>query len=451
LHNKSNIIFILTDDQGYGDVAKHGNPILKTPNMDMLCENSARFEDFCVSPSCSPSRCALMTGKHEFKSGVTHTIHGRNVMDIDSTTIAQLLQQECYSTGIFGKWHLGHEGEYRPEYRGFDDSLTTIEDTQDSHFDATFLRNGVEEQLKGYRTDILFEEANKFISKNKEKPFFCYIPTYSPHAPLVAPEDEIDKYRDKVSEKEATFFAMISIIDRNIGELMQNLKNNQLEDNTLVVLMNDNGATAGVDLYNANMRGCKGTSWFGGTRALSFWHYPKKYPALIHENLTAHLDLLPTFAELAGIPKEKLSTDIDGISLHSQLSDKDKVTEDRFIFIHQGRWPTGEAKRHKYAQCSVRYKQYCLVRNDVCDYPGCKGECRVFRKAMSGATQVAYSQSKGRFHYAVTDGNWMLFDVSNNPQQDCDISTHHPEIVELMEKAYDKWWGSMLPKLEKVS
>lgn len=449
VNRKPNIIFILTDDQGYGDVRKHGNPVLETPNMDRLHDESVRFEDFCVSPSCSPSRCAIMTGMHEFKSGVTHTIYRRNRMNLESITIAQVMKDAGYATGMFGKWHLGHEGEYRPENRGFDETLTTVEDTQRSHFDPVMLRNGVEQQREGYRTDILFSEAISFIERNSDKPFFCYIPTYSPHAPLVVPQEYIDRYKDQVTEKEAAFLGMVSCIDDNVGRLMERVSQLGLDDNTVVMLMNDNGATHGVDLYNAGMRGCKGTSWFGGTRALSFWRWPGKFRPRLIEGLASHMDIFPTLAELAGTElTDGHRKALDGQSLVPQLTTGDALP-DRMIFTHQGRWPTGEAARHKYAQCSVRWKQYHLVRNDVCDDPECKGECRVFRKAMRGATQVAYSASKGQFHYEVTEGHWRLFDTQNDPAQENDLADNLPEVVEKMTAEYDEWWEQMLPGLDK--
>lgn len=150
LPDKPNILFILTDDQGYGDVSLHGNPILETPNMDRLAQRSVRFEDFVVSPSCSPTRCALMTGMHPFKSGVTHTIYQREYMSLNSITLPQVLKTAGYRTGMFGKWHLGKTGEHRPEHRGFDVAVTTKSDSQASHFDPVLVRNGKEENHKGY-------------------------------------------------------------------------------------------------------------------------------------------------------------------------------------------------------------------------------------------------------------------------------------------------------------
>lgn len=446
-----NIVFILTDDQGYGDVTRHGNPVLRTPHMDALHDESVRFTDFCVSPSCSPSRCALMTGMHEFKSGVTHTIKGRNCMSLESTTLAQVLKGAGYTTGIFGKWHLGHDGAYRPEHRGFDKSLMTIDDTQRSHFDPTMLQNGVEVPQTGFRTDILFREATRFIEDNRAHPFFCYIPTYSPHAPLAAPQEYIDRYHGKVSEREGLFFAMLACIDDNIGRLMAKLSELDLDRNTLVILMNDNGATQGVDLFNAGMRGCKGTGWFGGTRALSFWRWPGVFEPKQIDGLTGHIDLLPTLAQLAGAQLTEANQEsLDGISLVPQLAARSALP-DRMLFTHQGRWPTGEASRHKYAQCGVRWRHYHLVRNDVCDDAECKGECRIFRKAMSGASDVGYSASKGQFHYAVTRNHWALFDIRKDPSQENDLAGDHPAVVQKMSAAYDAWWQELLPELESIS
>src|SRR6185437_8940403 len=203
---RPNIIFVLTDDQGYGDLSCHGNPILKTPNLDRLHAEGVRFTDFHVSPTCAPSRAALMTGRHEFKNGVTHTINERERLTLQATTIAQVLKSAGYTTGIFGKWHLGDEPDRWPDKRGFDEMFIHgcggIGQTHpgscgdapgNTYFDPTILHNGKFEKTKGYCTDVFFGQATKWIEsvKGKGKPFFCYIPTNAPHGPLnVRPEDE---------------------------------------------------------------------------------------------------------------------------------------------------------------------------------------------------------------------------------------------------------------------
>ena len=336
---KPNIILILTDDQGYGDLGAHGNPFLKTPNMDRLQKEGARFINFVVSPSCAPTRCALMTGKHEFRSGVTHTVSGRREMSLESTTLAEVLKSAGYTTGIFGKWHLGSNGAYRPEKRGFDVSITSIDDTQNSHFDPVLLFNGVEKQTEGFRENILFDEAIQFIESSKDRPFFCYIPTYSPHAPLKAPQECIDRNNGNV------FYAMISNIDDNIGRLMKKLHELQVDDQTLVILINDNGGTWGVDNYNAGMRGCKCTPWFGGTRALSFWRWPGHIDPGEIDNLAAHIDLLPTLADLSGaLLSTKEEDKLDGVSLWPLLAEDAGILPCRMIISHMGRWPDGKGE-----------------------------------------------------------------------------------------------------------
>jgi len=444
--DKPNIIFILTDDQGYGDLEAHGNPFLKTPNMDSLYKEGARFTNFVVSPSCAPTRCALMTGKHEFRSGVTHTVTGRCEMSLQSTTVAQVLKSVGYTTGIFGKWHLGSNGEYRPEKRGFDVSVTTIDDTQHSHFDPVLLFNGVERQTQGFRENILFGQAIEFIESNKDRPFFCYIPTYSAHTPLKAPQECIDRNNGNV------FYGMISNVDDNIGKLMKKLTQLQLDENTLVIFVNDNGGTAGVDKYNAGMRGCKGTPWFGGTRAISIWRRPGHIKPRDIENLTAHVDLLPTLAELTGANlSKKIVDELDGISLLSLLEGKSKVLPDRMVISHTGRWPDGkgEVEAHKYSFCSVHWNNYLLVRSQTCGRDDCRGQCRIFQKVINGSTVVGYSK-KADFHYAVNDmRKWALYDINEDAGQRNDLAVKFPEIVNEMSGAYEKWWTEVFPYIHR--
>jgi arylsulfatase A-like enzyme len=388
--NHPNVLLILIDDQGYGDMGKHGNPILKTPNMDRLHEQSIRFTDFHVSPTCAPTRCALMTGRHEFRSGVTHTEHPGNLMDLEAVTIADVMKSGGYATGLFGKWHLGVEGAYRPEKRGFDEALTCIKDSQKYHYDPTLLRNGVEEEHKGYRTDIFFEEAIKFIEKQQDAPFFCYLATYSPHSPLVVP----DKYtKPYANERYAEFFGMMANVDENVGRILQRLEELELDRTTLVILMTDNGATYDVDTWNAGMRGNKGSSFKGGTRAVSFWRLPSMFEPRDVPTPAAHIDVLPTLAELCGIDlPAKVTQQIEGINLRPLMEQPDLDTPDRIFIHHLGRWDAGpgQAERHKYFDCAVRWKQYRMTRFKNCGDDSCPGNpCSLMRRGLS--TGRAYS------------------------------------------------------------
>ncbi len=445
-----NFVVVLVDDLGYGDLSCHGNPVFQTPNMDRFHAGSIRFTDFCVSATCSPSRAALMTGMHEFKSGVTHTTFGRERLALGTVILPQLLKTAGYATGIFGKWHLGADGEYRPERRGFDVSVTTIGDTQNSHFDPTLLHNGIPRAHKGFREDILFNEAFDFIKANRDRPFFCYLPTYSPHTPLRAPQEYLDRCKAQFPKADpAPFYAMVSNVDDNLGRLLDKLRELNLEKNTIVVLMNDNGATYGVDNWNAEMRGCKGAAWFGGYRALSFWRWPGHWQPRDEGRLACHMDVLPTLADLAGVRiPDEVARKLDGVSLCPLLESANAPwNEDRMIFQNVGRWPTGRAAGHGETFCGVRWKQLLLLRAAPCGQPDCTGMCR---STVPWRTAPGYTKNFA-FHYALTPNrDWALYNVKADPACEHDLAAAEPKTVERLRGAYREWWRGVLPIVEKV-
>ena len=426
---RPNIVFILTDDQGYGDLSCHGNPILKTPNLDRLHDEGVRFTDFHVSPTCSPTRSALLTGRHEFKNGITHTIHERERLTPKATTLAQALHGAGYRTGIFGKWHLGDEPDRWPDKRGFDEMFihgcggigqsypgSCGDVPGNSYFDPTILHNGKFEKTKGYCTDVFFDQAIAWIDSVRGKePFYCHISPNAPHAPLnVRPEDE-KRYADKVKNQEtAKFFGMIANIDDNVGRLLDKLREWSIERDTLIVFMNDNGGTAGVGVHNAGMRGSKVTPWLGGTRAASFWRWTGTLKPADVSKLTGHIDFFPTLAELAGVKlNEELKSQIEGRSLVPLLRDPKADWADRHLFTHVGRWPKGaKPADHKHNQCSVRETRWHLV-------------C------------VTRDGSK----------KWQLFDVIADPGEKTDVSAKHPDVVARLDGVYDRWWDSVQPLL----
>ena len=444
---RPNIVFVLIDDLGYGDLGCHGNPVIKTPNIDMLHEQSIRFTNFAVSPSCAPTRAAFMTGKSEFKSNVTHTWKGRNLMDLETVTIAGLLKESGYITGLFGKWHLGTSGDYRPENRGFDETLNVPGDNQRSHYDPLLLRNGAEEKHDGYRTDIFFREAIEFIERNKDEDFFCYIPTYTPHGPLVVPEAYSAPYRD-MENVNAEYSGMVANIDKNVGLLMDKLTALNLDENTLVIFMNDNGGTFGTDVHNAGMRGVKGTAWYGGIRASSFWRWPGKLAAGDRPQIAAHVDFLPTLADIAGVTiPDEVKARLEGTSLLPLLLNPDaKWDKDRMLVHHRGRWDIEEDYAdHKYSFCTVRWQNYYLTRTQLCDDPGCKTGCRswIEKSEMGGL----YSNNPENYRLT-PGGDWSLFDMEKDLFQASDIAGDHPEIVEKMSNHYDLWWDDIIEKLD---
>jgi arylsulfatase A-like enzyme len=424
---RPNVILILVDDQGYGDMSCNGNPILKTPNIDRIHDEGVRFSDFHVSPTCSPTRCSLMTGRHEFKSGVTHTILERERMSLTATTIAQVLKSAGYTTGIFGKWHLGDEAPYQPDQRGFDEVFIhgaggigqtyagSCGDAPGNHyFNPALLHNRVFEKTQGYCTDLFFGQAIKWIEQQKgRKPFFAYIPTNAPHAPLECPPEYEKLYAGKVDPMAAKFFGMIANVDDNIGKLLAKLHEWGIENDTLVIYMNDNGGTVGVKIFNAGMRGSKATPYTGGTRAASFWRWPGTLKPADVDKLAAHIDILPTLADLTGAKAPAdVAAKLDGRSLVPLLKNPAAEWPDRYIVTHVGRWPKGKAAESKYAACSVRNARYNLV-----------------------------SSSK------TGEKAWELYDMKQDPGEKKNIAAEHPEVVKEMEAFYDKWWQDILPCL----
>lgn len=424
---KPNIVFILTDDQGYGDLSCHGNPILKTPNLDRLHKEGVRFTDFHVSPTCSPTRSALFTGRHEFKNGITHTINERERLTLKATTLAQVLQTAGYTTGIFGKWHLGDEAAYQPGKRGFDEVFihgtggigqtypgSAGDAPGNTYFDPAILHNNKFEKTSGYCTDVFFNQATRWMESAKgKKPFFCYIPTNAPHAPLqVRPEDE-KRYADKVKQANvAKFFGMVANIDDNVGRLLAKLAEWGIEKDTLVIFMNDNGGTAGVPIHNAGMRGQKVTPWLGGTRASSFWRWPGTLTPGDVTKLSAHIDFFPTLAEIVGAKlTDDVKAQVEGRSLVPLLKNPSSEWAERTLFTHAGRWPVGtDPNTWKYANCSVRTPRWHLV-------------C------------VSNDRSK----------QWQLFDVRADPGEKTDVAATHPDVVKQLDAEYDKWWAAVVP------
>ena len=429
--SRPNIIFILTDDQGYGDISAHGNPILKTPNLDRLHAEGARFTDFHVSPTCAPTRSALLTGRHEFKNGITHTIIERDRLTPDATTLADALKTAGYTTGIFGKWHLGDEPAYRPERRGFDEVFihgaggigqtypgSNGDAPGNTYFDPAIYHNGKFEKTKGYCTDVFFAQAMRWIetAKKSGKPFYAHISPNAPHAPLqVRPEDEA-RYTGKVPDANtAKYFGMVANIDDNVGLLLARLDALGLTKDTLVVFMNDNGGTGGVKVFNAGMRAQKGTPWLGGTRASSFWRWPGRIAPGDIGALAAHIDFFPTLAELTGTKlSAKAKTQIEGRSLVPLLVKRDAPWAERTLFTHVGRWAKdADPGPSKFANCSVREPRWHLVSVSPRGAP------------------VA----------------WQLFDVSVDYGEKTDIAAQHPDVVRRMAATYDQWWAAVQPML----
>lgn len=309
-----NVILIMTDDQGYGDIAAHGNPIVQTPHLDKLHSESVRFTDFHVNSFCAPTRAALLTGRMSDRTHVRTTVLGRNFLNREETTMAEFFQASGYNTGLFGKWHIGHNYPYRPIDRGFDRWVGQGGGTGSANdywgndrLDDHYYYNGEWKQIDGFGTDVFFDETMKFIKESGENPFFIYLPTYAPHGPMNILPEWRRQYQGLGDAPKAPFwgdtwdlYATLTRFDYNIGRLREFLRENNLDENTILVFTTDNGSSDGDMVFNAGMRGRKGSKFEGGHRVPLFVYWPDGglTGGRDIDRFTWHFDLLPTFIEL---------------------------------------------------------------------------------------------------------------------------------------------------------
>jgi len=389
-----NVIIIITDDQGYGDLGFTGNPHVKTPNIDAFANESIRFNNFYVSPVCAPTRASLMTGRYSLRTGIRDTYNGGAIMAANEVTIAEMLKQAEYKTGIFGKWHLGDNYPSRPMDQGFDESIihlsggmgqvgdfTTYFKGDKSYYDPVLWHNGQQEAYEGYCSDIFANKAIAFIEENYQKPFFCYLSFNAPHTPLQVPDKYYEMYRDidpssgfdndtrpfvKMSDKDKEdarkVYAMVTNIDDNIGKLLQKLDDLKISKNTLVVFMTDNGPQQ--IRYVAGMRGRKGSVYKGGVRVPFYMRYPERWTGNQEiETTAAHIDVLPTISEICGV-KMPEKRKIDGKNL-TPLLRKEKVDwEGRSLFFYwTRRYP------ELYQNMALQKGSYKLVAHVDYDSP----------------------------------------------------------------------------------
>jgi arylsulfatase len=362
---RPNVILIITDDQGYGDLGIHGNPHIQTPVLDKLGRESLRLTNFYVSPVCAPTRSSLMTGRYSLRTGVRDTYNGGAIMATEEVTMAEMLQSAGYRTGMFGKWHLGDNYPFRPGDQGFEESLihlaggmgqpgdfTTYFQGDRSYFDPVLWYNGQQKAFQGYCSDIFTTEALRFMEKKASDPFFLYLSFNAPHTPLQVPDKYYERYKDldpsagfdkdgrpfpEMSErdKEAArkVYAMVSNIDDNVGRVLDKLEELDIAENTVVIFMTDNGPQQAR--YVGGMRGRKGNVFRGGVRVPFFLRLPDRLEGNrdISTSL-AHIDVLPTLAELCEAP---LPTDrqIDGKSFYPLLQGRDVAGfDDRSLFFY---------------------------------------------------------------------------------------------------------------------
>ena len=406
-----NVIIVWTDDQGYGDLSCHGNPVLKTPNLDKLHAQSVRFTDFHVAPMCTPSRGQLMTGRDAAANGATAVCQGRSMIREGVPTVAESFRTAGYRTGHFGKWHLGDSYPYRPQDRGFDETvhhaawgITSLADYWgNDYFDDTYRHNGTLQKYEGYCNDVWFREAMAWMKQradNKEQ-FFCYLATNVPHAPLNVEAKYSEPYHRKFDGKDvpAGFYGMIANFDENMGKLEEFLRASGLRENTLLIFMTDNGSAnrQAVEIHNAGMRGTKTTLWEGGHRVPCFVRWPAGQlgePRDI-DQLTQIQDLLPTLTDLCGLQKPEAAV-WDGTSLAGLLRGTRDSLPDRKLVVQYG------ADLQKWRAC-VMWKKWRLI-----------------------------------------DGK-DLYDLETDLHQDRNVADQHPEVVKAMSDHYEEWFAAVEP------
>ena len=433
---KPNVILVMTDDQGYGDLGCHGNPILKTPHLDKMHAESIRFTDFHVSSFCTPTRAALMTGNHPGFTGAYRTSAGRCMMHPDEKTVAHLFAGAGYATGMAGKWHLGDNAPHRPQGRGFQDVVwhrcggvgQASDYWGNAYFDDTYQRvspgskKGTFEAFEGYCTDVFFREGMRFVEENKAKPFFLYLALNAPHGPYHVAPEWAKPYQGNRDVRNPNFYGMIANIDHNMGHLRRHLEKLDLAENTILIFMTDNGTAAGGKFkgldsealvgYNAGMRGKKSSVYDGGHRVPFFIHWPKGglTGGKDIETIAAHIDILPTLADLCQVPIGK-GYESDGLSLKPLLDGSEEP------------WP----REHHVVQ-----------------YHG-----GAYGKALPPGP-LAYSSVMTEQWRLVNSDGQALFDIEADPAQRKDLSSQQPDEVKRLLGLYDQFWKKVSPRLTPV-
>lgn len=431
---RPNVIVIMTDDQGYGDLSCHGNPVLRTPHLDHLHSESVRLTDFHAAPMCTPTRGQFLTGIDAARNGAINVSSGRTLLRRELPTIADMMADAGYRTGIFGKWHLGDNYPYRPEDRGFEETLwfpsSHINSTPDvwnnDYFDDTYRRNGELTEYKGYCTDVFFDEAIEWMKSRAEadEPFFTYLPTNAPHSPYWLPQSYRDAMTEEYEAAEAAgtipkkvppakrddlidFLAMIRNVDDNVGKLETFLTESGIADNTIVIYLTDNGSTLGEFYFNAGMRGKKTQLWEGGHRVPCFVRWPNGEFGKARDlpGLTQSQDLLPTVLDLCNIEAD---TSFDGISLAPMLQGKADIPEERMLIINYSRMP------------------FSL------EYPTPDSPSRMVREGAG----VLWK------HWRLLEDK-ELYDLSKDPSQKRNVIAKHAIVAKKMSAHLDQWWDDV--------
>ena len=352
-----NVLVLLADDAGWGDYGASGNRQIATPHIDSLARDGASMERFFVCPVCSPTRAEFLTGRYYERTGVRGVSSGQERLDLGEKTIADAFKAAGYATGAFGKWHNGSQWPYHPQARGFQEYFGYTSGHWGEYFDAPLEENGRLVPTQGYIVDVCTDRALDFIDRNKDRPFFCYVPFTTPHSPWAVPDGYWERFKDKpvsqrgMEQSEVQLnttrcaLAMLENQDWNVGRLLDRLRKHGLEQNTIVVYFSDNGPNS--PRWNGGMKGIKGSTDEGGVRSLCH----VRYPAKIRRGKTVHgisgaIDLLPTLTALAGIPRVG-DLPLDGRDISPTLAGQGDVLPDRTLFSVWGQKVSVRTARHR--------------------------------------------------------------------------------------------------------
>ena len=398
---RPNIVILLSDDQGWGDLSVSGNTNLHTPNIDKIAKKGALFDRFYVQPVCSPTRAELLTGRYHPRLGVRSTSEGGERFNLDETTLAEAFKKAGYATAAFGKWHSGMQYPYHPNGRGFEEFYGYCSGHWGDYFSPMLEHNGAVAQGNGFLADDLTEHAMTYMEGHKDQPFLVYVPFNTPHSPMQVPDRWWNIFKDKPlkmtaaqgDEENPDFtraaLAMCENIDWNVGRIMEKLKELKLEDNTIVIYFSDNGPNA--FRWNGGMKGKKGSTDEGGVRSPLLMQYPKLIkPGTRVTDIAGVIDLLPTLVDLTGITFQPPKP-LDGVSLKPLLTRKGTLDKNRLLYSY---WS---------GQTSVRSQQYRL-------------------------------DSRGK-----------LYDMVADPGQTTDISNRVPDVATRLKTAVQKWKAEVLP------
>ena len=399
---KPNIVLILADDQGWGDLGISGNTNLATPNIDAIAKNGVTFDHFYVSPVCSPTRAELLTGRYFPRVGVYSTSSGGERLNLDETTIAEVFKDAGYVTAAYGKWHNGMQPPYHPNARGFDDFYGFASGHWGNYFSPMLEHNGEIVKGEGFIIDDLTNKGLDFMDRNKERPFFLYLPYNTPHSPMQVPDEYWDRFKDKElamkyhgEEEENENFtraalAMVENIDYNVGRVFHKLRDLQLEENTIVIYLSDNGPNGWR--WNGGLRGKKGSTDEGGVRSPLVMQWKNSLPKGNHiSQIASSIDLLPTLSDLAQIPLKTLKP-LDGKSLKPLLLEDNPLCDDRVVYNH---WSN---------RTSIRTQKYRL------------------------------------------DNENRLYDMDKDGGQTLDLSQKLPQITDSLKQLKEDWLKEVMPK-----